>query len=127
RGIEIVTAQYPHARWLIAFHHHPIEYPRPAKALSERIGTALINGSWFIRRLRRWAGRLVLMHGHRHIGWIGECAGLVIISGPSPVMSGPGALGCCFYMQTSVGVPHGHVTMLAPEGITVKEQPVGHE
>src|SRR5215472_1009301 len=89
RGIEIVTAQYPRARWLIALHHHPIEYPRPAKALSERIGTALINGSWFIRRLRRWAGRLVLMHGHRHIDWTGECAGLVIISAPSPVMSAP--------------------------------------
>ena len=24
----------------------------PAKALSERIGTALVNGNWFVRRLR---------------------------------------------------------------------------
>jgi len=127
RGIEIVTAQYPRARWLIAFHHHPIEYPRPAKALSERIGTALINGSWFIRRLRRWAGRLVLMHGHRHIDWTGECAGLVIISAPSPVMSAPDDLPSYFYIQTFTEGPHGRVRMLAPERITVNGQPVGHE
>ena len=59
KGIEIVAAQYPRACWLIALHHHPVEYPRPAKALSERIGTALINGSWFVRRLRPLAGRSV--------------------------------------------------------------------
>ena len=127
RGIEIVTAQYPRARWLIALHHHPIEYPRPAKALSERIGTALINGSWFIRRLRRWAGRLVLMHGHRHIDWTGECAGLVIISAPSPVMSAPDDLPSYFYIQTFTDGPHGRVRMLAPERITVNGQPVGPE
>ena len=51
------------------------EYPRPAKALSERIGTALINGSWFVRRLQRFADHAVVMHGHRHVDWIGECGG----------------------------------------------------
>ena len=34
-------------RW----HHHVIEYPQPAKALSERIGTALVNGTWFVPRV----------------------------------------------------------------------------
>src|SRR5262249_19180760 len=43
RGIKIASAQYPHAHWVIALHHHLVEYPRAAKALSERIGTALIN------------------------------------------------------------------------------------
>jgi hypothetical protein len=86
RGIEIASAQYPHARWVIALHHHLVEYPRAAKALSERIGTALINGNWFVRRLQSLAGRAVLMHGHRHVDWGGECAGLAIVSAPSPVM-----------------------------------------
>ena len=45
----------------------------PVKAFSERIGTALINGSWFVRRLEALAGRAVVMHGHRHIDWIGAC------------------------------------------------------
>jgi hypothetical protein len=86
RGIEIATAQYPQACWIIALHHHVIEYPKAAKVLSERIGTALVNGNWFVRRLQALGGRAVLMHGHRHIDWIGKCAGLMIVSAPSPVM-----------------------------------------
>jgi 3',5'-cyclic AMP phosphodiesterase CpdA len=120
KGIEIVMAQYPRTCWLIALHHHPIEYPRPAKALSERIGTALINGSWFIRRLRPFAGRLALMHGHRHIDWIGECAGVLIISAPSPVMSAPDDVASYFYIQTFTTGAHARLRVLPPERIAIK-------
>jgi hypothetical protein len=123
KGIEIAMTQYPQARWLIALHHHPIEYPRPTKALSERIGTALINGSWFVRRLQRSARRLVLMHGHRHIDWIGECAGILILSAPSPVMGAPDDLPSYFYIQTFAGGPHGRLRLLAPERVTIKGRP----
>ncbi|WP_216074987.1 hypothetical protein, partial [Acinetobacter baumannii] len=68
--------------------------------MSERIGTALINGSWFVRRLRRFADRIVIMHGHRHVDWIGECAGLPIVSAPSPVMEASDACETCFYVHT---------------------------
>ena len=86
RALESACAQYPRACWIVALHHHVVEYPRPAKALSVRIGTALVNGNWFVRRLKPLAHRIVLMHGHRHIDWIGECGGMPIISAPSPVM-----------------------------------------
>jgi hypothetical protein len=86
RRIEIATAQYPRACWVIALHHHVVEYPRAAHAFSDRVGTALMNGNWFVRRLHPLASRVVVMHGHRHIDWIGECAGLPIVSAPSPVM-----------------------------------------
>jgi hypothetical protein len=56
RGIETAATQFPRACWVIALHHHPVEYPRVAKTLAERIGTALINGKWFVRRLRRHIG-----------------------------------------------------------------------
>jgi len=46
---DAFARHYPQARWVIALHHHLVEYPKPAKAFSERIGTALINGSWFVR------------------------------------------------------------------------------
>jgi len=127
RAIELVLAQYPHARWIVALHHHPIEYPRRAKALSERIGTALINGSWFIRTLRPWASRLVLMHGHRHIDWIGDCAGLLILSAPSPVMSAPDDLPSYFYIHTITDGPHGRLSLLAPERITIIGRAADHE
>jgi predicted MPP superfamily phosphohydrolase len=125
KGIEIAIAQYPHARWLIALHHHPVEYPRPTNALSERIGTTLINGSWFVRRLRPSAGRLVLMHGHRHVDWIGECGGVLIISAPSPVMSATDDLASYFYIQTFTDGPHGRLRILPPERVTIEGQPQG--
>ncbi len=123
RAIEIATAQYPRACWLIALHHHPVEYPQTAKALSERIGTALINGSWFVRRLRPLAGRAVLMHGHRHIDWIGECAGLLIVSAPSPIMDATDDLASYFYVQTFTIGPRGRLRLLPPERITIAGQP----
>ena len=48
---ERAAGHFPRARWIVALHHHVVEYPMPVKAFSERIGTALINGSWFVRRL----------------------------------------------------------------------------
>ena len=82
----IVSVMQDHARacWIVALHHHLLEYPKPAKALSERIGTALINGSWFVRQLAPLAPRVIAMHGHRHVDWIGACGALRIVSAPSP-------------------------------------------
>jgi hypothetical protein len=123
RGIAIVSRQYPQACWVIALHHHLIEYPRAAKALSERIGTALINGNWFVRRLQLLAGRAVLMHGHRHVDWIGECAGLPIVSAPSPVMEATDDLDTCFYVHTLAVGPDRHLRLLPPERITIPGRP----
>jgi Calcineurin-like phosphoesterase len=123
RGITIASRQYPQACWVIALHHHLVEYPRAAKALSERIGTALINGNWFVRRLQFLAGRTVLMHGHRHIDWIGTCAGLPIVSAPSPVMEATDDLDTCFYVHTlSVG-PDRQLRLLRPQRVMIAGRP----
>jgi predicted MPP superfamily phosphohydrolase len=119
RGIEIAIKHYPRACWIIALHHHAVEYPRPAKALSERIGTALINGNWFIRKMQPLAGKVILMHGHRHIDWIGHCAGLVVVSAPSPVMEVTDEKPTAFYVHTlAIGVD-GRLRLLTPERIAV--------
>ena len=119
RGIEIATKQYPRACWIIALHHHAVEYPRPAKALSERIGTALINGNWFVRKMQPLAGKVILMHGHRHIDWIGHCAGLVVVSAPSPVMEVTDEKPTAFYIHTLAIGTDGRLRLLNPERITV--------
>jgi len=118
-GVEIAKAQYPRACWIIALHHHLVEYPRAAKALSERIGTALINGNWFVRRLRHQADKVVVMHGHRHIDWIGECAGLRIISAPSPVMEIADEPTPCFYIHSLSAGSDGSIQLHPPERIVV--------
>jgi hypothetical protein len=86
RRLRSLIRMHPKASWIVAIHHHLVEYPTRVKAFSERIGTALVNGSWFVRKLAPIAHRAVVMHGHRHIDWIGACGPLRIISAPSPVM-----------------------------------------
>ena len=117
KAIEVARAQYPQACWIIALHHHLIEYPRAAKAFSERIGTALINGNWLIRRLKPCAGQVVLMHGHRHFDWIGDCAGLRIVSAPSPVMSLAENASGCFYVHSFAVAPQRRLQMLPPQRV----------
>jgi 3',5'-cyclic AMP phosphodiesterase CpdA len=120
RSLEIACAQYPHACWIVALHHHVVEYPRPARALSERIGTALVNGNWFVRRLGPLTGRAVLMHGHRHIDWIGECGGIPILSAPSPVMEASDDVPTYFYIHTLAVGPDGGLRLLQPRRITIE-------
>jgi 3',5'-cyclic AMP phosphodiesterase CpdA len=123
RGIEIAAAQYPRACWIIALHHHVIEYPKAAKVLSERVGTALVNGNWLVRRLQKLAGRAVLMHGHRHNDWIGKCAGLSIVSAPSPVMEATDDADTYFYIHTLAAQNGGRFGLLTPERVVVGSQP----
>lgn len=119
KGLEIAAAEYPKACWLVALHHHVAEYPWAAKALSERIGTALINGNWFVRKLRALAHRVILLHGHRHIDWIGECAGLTILSAPSPVMEATNFMTTGFYIHTVAIDAGGRLRLLTPKFIEV--------
>ena len=123
RALESACAQYPRACWIIALHHHVVEYPRLAKALSVRIGTALVNGNWFVGRLKPLARRIVLMHGHRHIDWIGECGGMPIISAPSPVMEATDDMQTCFYIHAFAVGGDGRLKLLRPQRITVAGEP----
>ncbi len=109
---------YPNARWIVALHHHLIEYPMPVKAFSERVGTALVNGSWFQRVLKPYAPRIVVMHGHRHVDWIGACGALKIVSAPSPVMA-PGSAATHFYVHALTAGPDGRLGLMAPERIDI--------
>ncbi len=122
RRVELAVAEYPGASWLIALHHHLVEYPGRTEEFSERIGTALINGNWLLRRLQPLAGRAIFLHGHRHIDWIGECAGLPIVSAPSPVMKCGGEIPY-FYIHT-MAAGAGGLTLLAPERVALHGEPV---
>lgn len=119
-ALDIAVRQYPDAHWIVALHHHPVEYPKPAEALSERIGTALVNGSWFVRKLRRIADHVIVMHGHRHVDWIGECGGLLIVSAPSPVMEPVEDRDTYFYIHTLQEDEGRRLRLLEPERIEVR-------
>ncbi len=108
-------SRFPQAAWIIALHHHLVEYPMPVKTFSERIGTALINGSWFVRSMQKLADRAIVMHGHRHIDWIGACGALRIVSAPSPVMNVDGY----FYIHRLVRRPTGGLCLAEPERVEI--------
>lgn len=116
---ERAAGHYPRARWIVALHHHVVEYPMPVKAFSERIGTALINGSWFVRRLAALADRAIVMHGHRHIDWIGTCGPLKIVSAPSPVMGATDDAATHFYIHTLTAGPDGRLNLRPPERVEI--------
>jgi hypothetical protein len=112
------TRQFPHARWIVGLHHHLMEYPKAGSTLAARIGTALINGSWFMRQLRPLGERVIAMHGHRHIDWIGHCGETRLVSAPSPVMSRSPRR---FYIHRLAPRSDGTLAMLEPQRIACME------
>jgi hypothetical protein len=118
-AVEAAMKEYPRACWIIALHHHIVECPKLGHALAERVGTTLINGNSFTRRLQHFADRAVVMHGHRHIDWIGECGNLQIVSAPSAVLEAPGRDDLYFYVHT-IGVDGaGRVSLATPDRVGV--------
>jgi 3',5'-cyclic AMP phosphodiesterase CpdA len=113
---------HPRAGWIVALHHHVTEYPRPVAAFSERIGTALINGAWFLRELKPYAKRIVFMHGHRHVDWVGACGALTIVSAPSPVMASE-SRDTHFYVHALTVGPNGQISLHTPERIDLPAEP----
>jgi 3',5'-cyclic AMP phosphodiesterase CpdA len=119
RRLVAALGAYPKACWVIALHHHLVEYPIPGVEFSERLGTALVNGSWFVRELAPFAARTIVMHGHRHIDWIGACGDLRIVSAPSPVMAGPDGAPTHFHVHTLARGRDGRLRLLAPERVEI--------
>lgn len=118
-GLSAVVKQFPRARWIVALHHHLMEYPMRAKAFSERVGTALVNGTWFVRQLKPLGRRAVVMHGHRHTDWIGHCGDVRIISAPSPVMGVQDQVPTHFHIVTLAAGANDCLDLLLPERIDI--------
>jgi len=119
RRLALAIELFPGSHWIVAMHHHLIEYPMSMAAFSERVGTALINGSWFVRKLRSLRSRAVVMHGHRHIDWIGACGSLKIISAPSPVMGAKNEAATHFHIHTLTLGSGNELCLLSPERVEI--------
>jgi len=119
QALDAAMREYPRAVWIIALHHHIVEHPKLGHALAERIGTTLINGNWFTRHLLGVGQRALVMHGHRHIDWMGECGDLLILSASSSTMPAKGRDDVYFYVHT-VGIDaSGRIGLAEPERVEV--------
>jgi 3',5'-cyclic AMP phosphodiesterase CpdA len=116
-AVVSIVRRNPKTHWIVVLHHHLLEYPTTVKAFSERIGTALINGTWFVRELQFLGSRVVVMHGHRHIDWIGHCGAIRIASAPSPVMEATNDEPTCFYIHELAAGQDGGLCLMIPEKV----------
>jgi hypothetical protein len=91
----------------------------PVVAFFVRVGTALVNSSWFVRKLRPVVAHIVVMHGHRHIDWITACGAVKIISAPSPVMGTTDDAPTHFHVHTLAAGPDGPLRLLFPERVEI--------
>jgi 3',5'-cyclic AMP phosphodiesterase CpdA len=88
RALKSVLRNSAHKAWLILLHHQIVEYPVPGISLSDRVGLALMNASDVLAAISPHASRILVLHGHRHVDWIGATGNTVLCSGPS-VTLGP--------------------------------------
>ncbi len=116
------TRQFPRGRWIVALHHHLVEYPRSVAPFASRVGTALVNASSFVRQLAPLREKAIAMHGHRHVDWIGAYGDMRIVSAPSPVMGGGGGAPC-FYVHRLAPGEGGRLLLLEPERVELEEAP----
>jgi hypothetical protein len=61
----------------------------------------------------------VVMHGHRHIDWIGACRAIKIVSAPSPVMGAADDAPTHFHIHTLRAGLDGRLRLLPPERIEI--------
>jgi hypothetical protein len=78
-----VLRNSPHTAWIILLHHQVVEYPICSIPLRDRIGLALINAPDVLAAITPHASRVLVLHGHRHIDWIGTYGDVVLCSAPS--------------------------------------------
>ncbi len=119
-ALDVAMRAFPRACWIVALHHHIVEHPKLGHSIAERIGTTLINGNWFARRLQRVGARTVVMHGHRHIDWMGQCGDVLILSAPSAVMPSSENGATYFYVHTVGADSSGRIGLGVPERVDVR-------
>ena len=88
RALNGVLRSSPHSAWLILLHHQVVEYPVPGISLTDRVGLALLNAAALLEVIAPHAPRTLILHGHRHVDWIGTTGATVLCSAPS-VTLGP--------------------------------------
>jgi len=91
RALNSVLQSTPAAMWIVAVHHHLVEYPIRGLGLKERVGVVLVNAPDVLRVIARCDRPVVIMHGHRHRDWMGTRGGVVLCSAPSATLGDKGS------------------------------------
>jgi 3',5'-cyclic AMP phosphodiesterase CpdA len=83
RALRSVLKSSKRSAWLILLHHQVVEYPMLGIRLTDRIGLALMNAADLMAAIQPHARRTLVLHGHRHVSWVGITGETVLCSAPS--------------------------------------------
>jgi 3',5'-cyclic AMP phosphodiesterase CpdA len=120
-ALRSVLQCFPEQSWAILLHHQVVEYPLASISLRDRIGLALINAPDVLAAMAPHARRILILHGHRHRDWIGDCGGIVLCSAPSVTMGcyGSEIYGGSFHVHHFAFPNGGGIRLSATERIQV--------
>ncbi len=90
KALKSVLRNFPRSAWIILLHHSVVEYPDASISLKDRIGLALVNAPDVLAAVKPYASRVVVLHGHRHVDWIGTWRDVVLCSAPSVALGSSG-------------------------------------
>jgi predicted phosphodiesterase len=91
RALRSILRSTAATAWVIAVHHHLVEYPIRGLGLRERAGVVLVNASDVLRVIAQSERAVVILHGHRHRDWIGTSGRAVVCSAPSVTLGDKGS------------------------------------
>jgi 3',5'-cyclic AMP phosphodiesterase CpdA len=104
--------------WLILLHHQIVEYPVPGISLSDRVGLALMNAADVLAAITPHASRTLVLHGHRHVDWIGSTGNTVLCSAPSVTLGAEKYRGRFTIHEFALGI-NGSIQLTANERVKV--------
>jgi hypothetical protein len=121
RALKATLRSAPAAAWIIAVHHHLVEYPIRGLGLQERAGVVLVNASDVLRLIARSGRPVLILHGHRHRDWIGTRGGVVLCSAPSVTFGDRGSQHSdrCFSIYDIVLASDGRVQVSSVDRVSV--------
>jgi 3',5'-cyclic AMP phosphodiesterase CpdA len=107
-----------HGAWLILLHHQVVEYPVPGISLSDRVGLALMNAPDVLAAITLHGSRTLVLHGHRHVDWIGSTGNTVLCSAPSVTLGAEKYRGRFTIHEFAVGT-NGSIRLTANERVQI--------
>jgi len=118
QGLKSVLRNSQNA-WLILLHHQIVEYPVSGISLSDRIGLALMNAADVLAAIKPYASRILILHGHRHVDWVGTTGRTVLCSAPSVTLSRDKYHRHFVVHEFSIG-PEGRIQLIANQRVEVR-------
>jgi len=120
RALRSVLNGSHQGAWLILLHHQVVEYPVLGINLRDRIGLALMNAPDLLAVIAPQSARTVILHGHRHIDWVGITGEMVVCSAPSVTLGMEQYRGRFSIHEFSVS-PTGRIQITANERVKVSQ------